>query len=390
VVEVADAIVRAGGRALVLAESGRLDARVAAAGGEVRPFPAATKNPARMLANALAISRLIASEGVDLVHARSRAPAWSALFASRRARVPFVTTYHGAYGETNALKRAYNSVMARGDVVIANSRYTADLIAQRYGTPRNRVKVIHRGVDAAAFDPDRTAPERVAALRARWRVDPATRIILQAARLTSWKGQSVLIDAAARLETSGRLAGAVVVLAGDAQGREGYEQALESQIARAGLSGLVRMVGHVEDIAAAYCTAHVTVVASTEPEAFGRSAIEAAAMGCPVIATNIGAPPETVLAAPDAAPDAITGWLVPPGDATALAERLATALELPPGARSDMARRARRHVLAHFTTTALQRNTLAVYDRLLGTLLERRFAQTLGQQNPATSLPRQP
>jgi len=389
-VEVADAVVRAGGRALVLAEPGRLDARVTAAGGEMRPFPASTKNPVRMLANARAITRMIAAEGVDLVHARSRAPAWSALVAARRAAVPFVTTYHGAYGETNALKRAYNSVMARGDVVIANSRYIADLVAERYGTPRDRIQVIYRGVDAAAFDPDRIAPERVAALRARWGVGPATRIILQAARLTTWKGQGVLIDAAARLEAAGRLGEAVVVLAGDAQGREGYAQGLQEKIARAALSQKVRLVGHVEDVAAAYLTAHVTVVASIEPEAFGRSAIEAAAVGCPVIATAIGAPPETVLAEPAVAPGAITGWLVPPGDAAALADRLAAALEMPPATRAGVARRARAHVLAHFPTASLQRSTLAVYDRLLGTVLERRFAETLGQHNPATSLPREP
>jgi len=145
-VEIAAAVVRAGGRALVLTEAGRLAPEVVAAGGEIVEFPAATKNPLRMLANARAIEGLIRQLGVDLVHARSRAPAWSALIAARRARVPFVTTYHGAYGETNPLKRYYNGVMARGDVVIANSRYTADLIAQRYGTSRHFVRLILRFV----------------------------------------------------------------------------------------------------------------------------------------------------------------------------------------------------------------------------------------------------
>ena len=133
VVEVAAAITRAGGRALVLAEpGGRLASNVEAAGGEVVPFPASSKNPLRILANAASLARLATQEGVHLIHARSRAPAWSALMAARRARLPFVTTYHGAYNETNALKRAYNSVMARGDVVIANSLYTARLIVDRY------------------------------------------------------------------------------------------------------------------------------------------------------------------------------------------------------------------------------------------------------------------
>jgi glycosyltransferase involved in cell wall biosynthesis len=388
VVEIADAVVRAGGRALVLAEPGRLAPEVIAAGGEIVEFPAASKNPVRMLANAYAIERLIRQLGVDLVHARSRAPAWSALIAARRARVPFVTTYHGAYGETNALKRYYNGVMARGDVVIANSRYTADLIARRYGTPRGRLEAIHRGVDCRRFDPARIAPERVSALRAHWGVDPASRVILHAARLTVWKGQGVLIDAVAKLKAAGKLGDAVVVAAGDSQGRHGYLQSLHTQVAQAGLQHQVRLVGHVEDMAAAYLTAHVTVVASTEPEAFGRAAIEAAAMGSPVIATAIGAPPETVLAEPAVGKDAITGWLVPPGDAGALAERLAVALALDPAERSAMAGRARAHVLTHFTVEAMQHRTLAVYDRLLGTFLERRFEEAGPVQ--ATAIPRQP
>jgi glycosyltransferase involved in cell wall biosynthesis len=152
----------------------------------------------------------------------------------------------------------------------------------------------------------------------------------------------------------------------------------------------VRLVGHVEDIPTACLAAHVTVVASTEPEAFGRAAIEAQAMGSPVIATAIGAPPETVLAEPSTAADATTGWLVPPGDAAALADRLATALALSPERRSALARRARAHVLAQFTVEAMQRRTLAVYDRLLGTVLERRFNESIAGHIPAAALPRQP
>ena len=393
-VEVCDAVVRAGGRALVLAEpGGRLAPRVTAVGGELLPFPAAAKNPLRMLANAHAIAALVPREGVDLIHARSRAPAWSALLAARRARVPFVTTYHGAYGETNAVKRFYNGVMARGDVTIANSGYTADLIVQRYGTSRQRIAVIHRGVDTRQFDPGAIGPERVAALRARWGVEDA-RIILQMARLTSWKGQSVLIEAAARLKAAGKLHGSVVVLAGDAQGRNAYMDELRHQVAKADLGAQVRFVGHVEDVAAAFLAAHVAVVASTEPEAFGRAAIEAAAMGSPVIATAIGAPPETVLAEPTTAADAVTGWLVPPGDAGALAERLAGALALTGAERAPIADRARAHVLALFTVQAMQRRTLAVYDRLLGTVLERNYLQASTPKpafpGSADTPPRQP
>jgi glycosyltransferase involved in cell wall biosynthesis len=373
-VEMAEAIVRAGARAIVLSEPGRLTPRLEAAGAEAVAFPAASKNPIRMLANARAIERMVRAEGIDLLHARSRAPAWSALLAARRARVPFVTTYHGAYNETNGLKSFYNGVMARGDVVIANSNYTANLIAARYATPRARLEVVHRGVDLRVFDPGAIASDRVGRLRRTWGVTPEQRVILHAARLTRWKGQGVLIDAVAELRRRGKWLSAVAVLAGDAQGRSSYVAQLQAQIDRAGLQEQVRLVGHVEDMAAAYLAAHVTVVASIEPEAFGRTAAEAAAVGCPVIATEIGAPCEIVLAQPVAQPEQITGWLAPPGDAATLAARLAEALALPPQERAEMGWRARQRVLANFTTASMQGRTLAVYDRLLGTALQARFA----------------
>jgi glycosyltransferase involved in cell wall biosynthesis len=373
-VEMAEAIVMGGGCAIVLAEPGRLSQRLRAAGAEAVAFPAATKNPLKVLANALAIARMIRAHGVDLVHARSRAPAWSGLIAARWTGVPFVTTYHGAYGETNALKGLYNSVMARGDFVIANSNYTAGLIATRYVTDPGRIVVVHRGVDCRAFNPVAVAPDRVARLRQAWGVEVDQRIVLQAARLTRWKGQTVLIEAIARLKQQGAWRGAVAVLAGDSQGREAYAQELHAQIERLGLGQDVRLVGHVDDMAAAYLAAHVTVVASTEPEAFGRAAAEAAALCCPVIATNIGAPSEIVLAQPVAGKAQMTGWLVPPGDAAGLAGTLREALDLTPGERRDMGARARQRALADFTTAAMQRSTLTIYDRLLGTALAAQFS----------------
>lgn len=373
VAEVSAAIVGGGGRALVLTEGGRLADEVVAAGGEIVPFPAATKNPLRLLINSAAIARLVVAQQVDLIHARSRAPAWSALLAARRMRVPFVTTYHGAYKETNVAKRAYNSVMARGDMVIANSCYTRDLIVQRYDTPPGRIAVIHRGVDAAVFDPATIAPERTAALRRDWAVPSNAPILLLAARLTRWKGQGVLLDAAARLQGLGALGEAVVVLAGDPQGRNSYVAELQERMDRLGIAPHVRLVGHVADIAAAYALAHVTVVASIEPEAFGRTAVEAAAMRCPVIATDIGAPPETVLAPPRMDRAESTGWLVSPGNVEALAIGLAEALALTPAQRAEMGDRGRNHVRANFSVEALQRRTLSVYDQLLGTDLENRY-----------------
>ena len=194
--EMAGALSLAGARAVVFSEGGRLVAEIEGAGGQVLTFPAGTKNPARMLANARRLARFIRERGVDLVHARSRAPAWSALLAARRTGVPLVTTYHGIYGSRGPLKTLYNSVMARGDLVIANSLYTADLIRERHGTPAERLRVIHRGADLAKFDPAAVAPERVRALRDAWGVAAHERVVLQAARLTDWKGQRYVIEAA--------------------------------------------------------------------------------------------------------------------------------------------------------------------------------------------------
>jgi len=368
-VEIADAIVRAGGRAIVLSEGGRLAPRVAAHGGEFVPFAAATKNPLRMLWNARVIERMIADEGVDLVHARSRAPAWSAMIAARRAGKPFVTTYHGAYNEKTRLKNKYNGVMAKGDVVIANSQYTKRLVEQRYGTPRDRIRVIYRGVDGDRYDPAAISDERKQALRSKLKASPETRIILQPARLTNWKGQSTVIEAARILEQEARLGSALVVLAGDDQGREAYRQRLEAEIAAAGLTDKVILPGHVDDVPAALAISHLAVVASIEPEAFGRVSTEAQAMGCPVIATNIGAPPETVAAVPPFPPQEMTGWLVPPGDARKLADAMGEALSLTPETLAALATRARIRATTLFGLDSMRRQTLEVYDGLLGTEL---------------------
>ena len=378
VVEMSAAITTAGGRAMVAAEDGRMAAAVREAGGEIIEFPAGTKNPAKIIANSAGLVRLIAEHKIDLLHARSRAPAWSALIAARRTKVPFVTTYHGAYAEKNAAKRLYNSVMARSDRVIANSVYTSELIRARYGTPADRIAVIHRGIDPTAFDPARIAPERLDKLRKAWGIAPGTRIVLHAARLTGWKGQRVVIDAAGRLGlafsgAANAAAPVAIILAGDAQGRDDYVSELKDRIKAHRLEGVVKLVGHVDDMAAAFALAYVTLVPSTEPEAFGRAAIEAQAAGSPVIAARLGAPPETVRAIPDVAAGTETGWLVPPADADALAGALAEALALTSNAHAALAARAQIHAATNFTLARLQSQTLAVYDQLLGTNLAAAF-----------------
>jgi glycosyltransferase involved in cell wall biosynthesis len=377
VIEVAEALAMAGGEALVASEGGRLEGELAAAGGELIRFPAAAKNPLKLLANARRLQQLIERRGIRLVHARSRAPAWSALIAARLARVPFVTTYHGIYNQKSALKGWYNSVMARGDMVIANSHYTADIVRARHGTPDARLRVIHRGVDLARFAPEAVGAERIAALRAKWGVGAQARLIVLAARLTRWKGQHVAIGAAALLKDRPEFSDAVFILAGDDQGRAAYSAELTSRIAELGLSRRVLLTGHCDDMPAAFLAASFALVPSIEAEAFGRISAEAQAMGCPVIVSDSGALPETILQG--GADRMATGWVFPLGDEAALAERIAMALSLPPEARAAIGRAAREHVAARFSKAALQRETLAVYDNLLDSRLVQAFNQKLSE-----------
>ena len=362
-IDVAAALARRGDRSLVASAGGRLAAELADVGGTLVPLSVGSKGPIGIGLMALRLVRLIRREKVDIVHARSRAPAWAARLACRRTGVPLVTTFHGIYSERHAVKRRYNSVMARGDVVIANSHYTADLIKKRYGTPQQRIVVIPRGIDPARFHPAAVDAGRLEALRQAWGLTGQERLVLNLARLTAWKGQAVLIEAAA-LPPLALREGIVVVLAGDAQGRAQYRRALERSLAAHDLTGRVRIVGHCDDAPAALALADVAVIASSEPEAFGRTAIEAAAMGIPLVATALGATAETVMAPPRCRPEERTGWLVPPGDAAALATAIDAALGLLPAERRALAARAQRHA-GRFTTQAMLEATLAVYDRLL-------------------------
>ncbi|MBA5775851.1 glycosyltransferase family 4 protein [Stappia sp. F7233] len=364
-VDIARALVQRGDRAIVLSEGGRLVGELKEVGADHIVFPAAAKAPWTILANAWRIARLIRREGVDIIHARSRAPAWSALIAARLTRIPFVTTYHGIYNQKSRLKALYNSVMARGDRVIANSHYTARLIRERHPFVADRINVIHRGSDLAAYDKGSINEERADCLRKAWGLASDTPVILNVARLTPWKGQRILIDALVQLKSAGNDQW-TAVLAGSHQGREDYRADLEERIRTSGLFGKVRLVGHCDDVAAALALASVAVVASIEPEAFGRAAVEAQAAGVPVIVTDLGAAPETVLCPPDVPEDQRTGWRVPPGDAAALARTLGFVLGLGGTGRQLLAESARSHVHAHFSVEAMCTATLNVYDRLPG------------------------
>ena len=358
--DVARAVVEAGGRALVASVGGRLEGELAARGGELVRLPMASKNPLTVLQNGGRLERLIGERGVSLVHVRSRAPAYSAWIAARRGKVPFVTTYHGVYNAHSAPKRLYNRVMARGDAVIANSEFTREhLLSEHHGIDPARVTAIPRGVDLGLFDPSAVRGDRLAATRAAWglSVEDPRPVLLLAGRLTAWKGQGLLIEAVRRLKAGGG-EDPILVLAGDDQGRAGYRAELDAAIASAGLRDTVRIVGHCTDMPAAYLAADFALAPSLEPEAFGRTAVEPQAMGRVVLAADHGAARETVL-------DRTTGWRVKPGDADAWAEALREALATPPEVRRAMGEAGRERVQRLYSLEAMTDATLDVYARLM-------------------------
>lgn len=359
VIEVAQAIVLAGGRALVASRGGRLESALSEVGGELIRLDMGSKNPLTLWRNASRLSAIIRREQVDIIHARSRAPAWSALWAARRTGIAFVTTYHGAYNARTPLKKRYNSIMARGDVVIANSEWTARHIETEHPGAKGRVVTIPRGVELDRFSRTAVNPQRIEAVRAAFGLPrPDMRVILLPARLTRWKGQPEAITAFAMLPAELR-AQCVLVFAGDAQGREEYQQGLLGQAETVGIRGQLRLLGHLDDMPAVLAAADIVITPSIEPEAFGRSAAEAAAMGLPVIAFDHGGARETVI-------DGETGLRVSPGDTAALSDALRRLLLLAPADMAAMGRRGRAYVETRFSTRALQESTLKVYQSLLG------------------------
>ena len=369
--EIAAGLVRAGAHSLVASTGGRLTDRLQREGSVFLPFAADSKNPLRMAANVATLCGIIRSHSVSLIHARSRAPAWSALAAARLCGIPFVTTFHGANRPQNMAKRIYNSVMTRGDVTIANSRYTAARIEQDYGADKRRVAAIYRGVDLDVFDPAAVAQDRLANLRRLWHLDERDRVIFVPARVTPIKGHETVIRALTRLAPANPKL--VCIMAGDDQGHRGYSDGLRHLAADLGLTDRVRLVGHCADMPAAYALSEVTLIASVEPEAFGRTAPEAQAMASLVIATDLGGAIETVVTPPEVPEDARTGWRIPPGDPEALAAALGLVLSLPEKRKQLINQAAHKRVQDMFSLDAMILHTLEVYDGLLGSGLARKY-----------------
>jgi glycosyltransferase involved in cell wall biosynthesis len=354
-VDIAAAIARQGWTALVASRGGPMVREVLRAGATHLTLPLKTRNPLWFRRNSNLLVNLMRDHGVDLVHVRSRAPAWSAVHAARIVGVPLVTTFHGAYSHGSAIKRRYSSVMLRGARVIAVSEFIAAHIRETY--PRfdtSRMLTIPRGVDFETFDPAAVSGPRIVQLSKAWRLADGVRVILMPGRFTRLKGHATVIDALARMSNTDNLC----VIFGADEGRERYRRELETLVRDLGLASRVRFAGRQADMPAAYMLADVVVSASTVPEAFGRVSAEAQAMGRPVVATAHGASGEIVIPGD-------TGWLVPPGDATALAGALDEILTLDSWKRELLAARARRHIAANFRVEGMCDATLAAYRELL-------------------------
>ncbi len=347
--EMAEALHRDGFVPHICSNGGRMVPSFESLGAQLHTFKVGSKNPLKLRHHTKCLIDIIKSYNIDIVHARSRAPAWPAHAAAKATNRPFLTTYHGIYNARSKAKKRYNAIMARGDLIIANSAFTQSHIIKEHGTDPNIIRVIPRGVDMSVFNPALIDVPAVKALRHDWNITPEQRVILLPGRLTRWKGQTVAIEALSRLPKNW-----VLVMIGDAQGRQKYVAELIAMARDRDLSDQIRLPGHSENVPTALMASDIVIAPSTDPEAFGRTVAEAQAMGRPVIASAHGGPMETVI-------DGQTGHLVEPGNADALAAAISE------WSRWDNynGEPARQHILENFSKSQLQSKTMAVYRELL-------------------------
>jgi glycosyltransferase involved in cell wall biosynthesis len=355
-IEIAEALRAKGHIAHVASQGGRMEDELRHTDGVLHKLPIGSKNPLLLRPNTKALITIIKQHKIDIVHARSRAPAWASKAAAQATGIPFLTTYHGIYNARSRLKRRYNAVMAKGDLVIANSHFTKSHIMQEHGIADEKIVVIPRGVDLDIFDPAKLSAPAVKDMRQSWGVKTKTPLILLPGRLTRWKGQGVAIEALSLLVKSGE--DAHLVLLGDAQGRDDYVQELKSSADRFGIAHNITFAEHTRDMPTAYGAADIVIIPSTDPEAFGRVAIEAGAMLNPVIASDHGGTKETMI-------DGQSGFLAPPADPQALADALSKTVKLTAPQKAKNARLTRARITKHYSTQSLQSATLGVYQRLL-------------------------
>ena len=358
-IEIARAIKDHGFTPLVASSGGHLVKHLEQAGITHITLPLDRKSPWDIYINVRKIERVIREHQVDVVHARSRAPAWSCYYAAQKTNCHFITTFHGTYNFKSQIKKRYNEIMTKGDRVIAISEFIERHIRENYSIMPDRIVTIPRGVDFTTFDPALIDEARMMRLFHYTKMPSELPVILFPARLTRWKGHRFMLEALRNLPHRNFFC----IMIGDDKGHTHYRQELEHTIRNYGLVGNVMIADHSYDMPAAYFVSSLVACLSLDPEAFGRVAIEAQAMGKPVIATNHGGFLETVL------PEK-TGWLVTPNDVPQLTKTLENALEQlkHTNIRQQFAESCIAHARAQYPITKMTDATLAVYEELLGTL----------------------
>jgi len=355
-VEVADAIVKNGWKSVVISNGGLLTSQLKRVGATVYEVPVHRKNPFLWGSARQQIKRILQQEGADIVHVRSRAPAWIALPAANSLGIATVSTVHSKFAPANIFKKIYNGKMLKADRVIAISHFVENEIFTHYGKSgvAEKLSVIHRGVDLGMFDPKAVNQQRIIAEADRLGLPDDKSIIMLPARATSWKGHEILIQALAQLSDKD----AILMLLGIEDGPPAYAEKLRTMAVRYGLGGRVRIGAGSRDMPAALMLADVVAMPSIKPEPFGRVAIEALAMGRPVVAFRHGGAVESI-------DEGRTGWLADPLSVDSLAEALQTALSLTPRKRRALAKDARQQMTDQFSKDMMCERTLAVYKSLL-------------------------
>jgi glycosyltransferase involved in cell wall biosynthesis len=363
-VGVAHALVRAGARTIVAGEQGSLVRELRSFGGEWLPFASSAVGPIKRRREAEMLEKLVGAERVDIVHAKTARAARSALPAREHNTVWLVTELPDLPRSRMRWAAFRLRALSRGDRIIARSLFNAGPLLDRYRIPEARVTVIPRSIDTSVFNAAAVQPVRAAALRHAWGIPSGVRVVLVPGRVAPWAGQMMLVEAARRLVAS-NLRGVTFVLAGDDQRHRRYARAIMRRAQEEGVETLFRLVGHCEDMAAAYAAADIVVVPYLVSPVYGRVVAEAQAMARPVIASSAGTLPENLLAPPRMPNELRTGWVVQPGEASELARALATALSLDAAAYRALAARARQFGEFMFAPERAVAATLELYKSLL-------------------------
>jgi glycosyltransferase involved in cell wall biosynthesis len=350
-----------GHKVIVMSSGGRLERSIAAAGAELIRANVASKNPVIIARNATMIARLVRQRRCDAIHVHGRAPAWSAYAAAKLTRVPLVTSWYKGFREQNALKRTYNRVMARGDRIVAVSDQLAELISERYDVPWEKIAVIPASVDLQRFDPASVSQQRIETIRRSFGVRPDDRVILIAGRILRRKGHHIVVRAAHRLKEMG-CKDFVCVLVGEDHERSRYAGELWDQVLATDTADVVRLIGPVDDMPAAYMASMAVVSAATQEEGLQHTILEAQAMERPVIVSDLGAGPEIVLSPPSVPEDRMTGLRFAAGDDQALAATLIRLFSMPESWRRGIGQRGREWVAGHFNGPAVTEMTLKLYS----------------------------